>query len=383
MTIDAAILPHVAALESYVVGRPISSVARDFGLDPHAIIKLASNENALGMSPAARQVIAHLATDPSRYPDSDSFDLRARLSQQLAIDADRIMLGSGSSQLILLAARAFLCPGRAAVVSQYAFVSYASAVRSVGARVITVPARAWGHDLAQMRAAVTNDVHVVFIASPNNPTGTMVAPDALAQVIRSMPEHVLIVLDEAYRDYVEPDQRPDINVLISQHRNLLVLRTFSKVYGLAGLRVGYCLGAAGVVNVLKRLQLPFSVNTLAQAAASAALEDREFVEHSVDLNSEQRMLLGAGLQSRGFEYLPSHGNFLPVRVGDGPRIFQMLLRKGVVVRSLANYGLSEWIRVSIGLHDENRVFLQRLCDLLPAGTPRGSADTSLGAIARL
>ncbi len=383
MSIEAAILPHVAALESYGTSRPLSSVARDFGLDPHTVIKLASNENALGMSPAARQVIVELAGDPSRYPDSDSFELRAALSRQLAIDADRIMLGSGSSQLILLAARALLCPGRAAVLSQYAFVSYASAVRSVGARVITVPARDWGHDLAQMRAAVTDDVHLVFIASPNNPTGTMVASDALVQFIHSMPERVLIVLDEAYRDYVEPNLRPDINGLISRHRNLLVLRTFSKVHGLAGLRVGYCLGDAGVVNMLKRLQLPFSVNTLAQTAASAALEDREFVEHSVALNTEQRMWLGAGMQARGFEYLPSHGNFLLVRVGDGPRIFQMLLKSGVVVRSVANYGLSEWIRVSVGLHDENRAFLQRLCELLPAGTPRGSADTSLGAIARL
>lgn len=368
MAVQSSVLDHVASIPPYPPGRPIAAVAREFGLDPAKIVKLASNENALGMAPAAREILTALAEDPSRYPDSDGFDLRGELARQLKTTPDRILLGAGSSEPILLVARAFLEPGRVAVLSRYSFVSYEAAIRSVGATARIVDTKDWAQDLDGLLAAIDEDVRVLYVASPNNPTGTLIAPDDLSRFIAAVPPHVVVVLDEAYRDFVRPAQRPDTDRLLAIHPNLLVLRTFSKVYGLAGLRVGYALGAPELLDLLRRLQLPFSVSSIAQAAAIAALHDTDFVARSAADNERERERLSNRLARDGFEPVPSHGNFLLFRVGDGPATFQSLLRQGIIVRPVANYGLKEWLRVTVGLPAENDLFADALGRLLPKGS---------------
>ena len=360
MTVASSVLAHVSGIELYVPGRPIESVAREHGIEPAVIVKLASNENPFGMSPAAAQAIASLQGNPSRYPDSDSVSLRDALATHLQQPAERILVAAGSSELILLAARAFLEHGRKAVMSQYSFISYGLAVRSVAAEAITVPAVDWGHDLQRMLAAIDASVRLVFIASPNNPTGTMLAKEHIERFIAAVPSNVLVVLDEAYRDFTPPEQRPDVTRLLQRHDNLLVLRTFSKVYGLAGLRVGYGLGHPDLIGYLKRLQLPFSVSGNAQCAAVAALGDQSFVEKCAATNKSERSRLCAQLEARDVRYVPSFGNFVLLHVGDGPRVFRSLVERGIVVRPVANYGLREWIRVSVGLPQENDAFLREL-----------------------
>ena len=319
------------------------------------------------MSPLARAALAGHSEDLSRYPDSDCHDLRQALAAHLGLPVDRLMLGAGSSQLILLAARAFLDGTRAAVIPQYSFISYDSAVRSVGARPIVVPPRGWQHDLERLLGAIDDSVRLMYIASPNNPTGAMIDAQDLARFIAAVPAHVLLVLDEAYRDFVAPASRPAIEPLLDRHRNLLVLRTFSKIYGLAGLRIGYAIGDPHVIDVLRRLQLPFSLNTPAQVAGLAALQDVAFVERSYHSNLEQRAWLCGQLAANGLTVLPSHGNFALVRVGDAAGVYQALLRRGLIVRQVANYGLPQWLRVTVGLPQENRLFLDHLLAVLPAG----------------
>jgi len=365
VTIATAILRQVHDLQPYVPGRPIEAVAREHGIDPAAIIKLASNENPFGMSPAARQAIAALYGNPSRYPDSDKALLRDALAGNLSLPAEQVLVSAGSTELILLAARAVLEAGRAAVMSQYAFVYYSMAVRSVGAEAVVVPARDWGHDLDRMLAAIDARVRLVFIASPNNPTGTLLAKADIERFLAAVPAHVLVVLDEAYREFVPVADRPDTQELLRRHDNLLILRTFSKIHGLAGLRVGYGLGSAELVGYLRRLLLPFNVSVSAQSAAMAALSDRQFVTDCVDANNSERTRLCDALRVRGIDFVPSHGNFVLLRVGDGAGIFGSLLGRGIVVRPVANYGLPEWIRVSVGLPSENDAFIRELSALLP------------------
>jgi histidinol-phosphate aminotransferase len=357
-------------MEPYVPGKPIAAVARDFGHDPSRIIKLASNENALGASPAALRALLTASTEVHRYPDNDWFALRTGLARHLDVPADQIIVGAGSSELILLAARAVLAPGRSLLISQYSFVSYEGAARSVGANVVTVPTLEWRPDTEAMRAAIDPSVKLVFIASPNNPTGALVRPDVLARFVAGVPDDVLVVLDEAYRDFVAPELRLNAHELVNRHPNVLVLRTFSKVYGLAGLRVGYGIGSAPLVALLRRLQLPFSVSTAAQSAALAALADTSFVERSVAMNQAGRAELYRALAESRIEHLPSYGSFVLVRVGTGDRVFRQLLERGIVVRPVANYGLPEWIRVTVGLPQENAAFVAALRELLPGGTPR-------------
>lgn len=365
MVIDR-IVNYVLDLPPYRPGRPIAGVAREFGLDPAAIIKLASNENPFGMATAAKARLQRLEDDSSRYPDADSYELRNALATALRVDPARILPAAGSSELISLAARAVLLPGRNAVLSQYAFISYAAAIRAVGATAIVVPAVEYGHDLAAMQAAVGLQTRLVFIASPNNPTGTYTSPAALENFLAAIPDDVLVILDEAYRDYLCPQFQPTIGPLLERHPNLLVLRTFSKVYGLAGLRVGYGLGDPAFLEVLKRLQAPFSVSTLAQGAALAALQDTDFVRMSVTTNERERARLSAALDQMRVEHLPSQGNFLLLRVGDGEAACRALLRQGIIVRPVTSYGLPEWIRVTVGLAAENAHFLDALSTVVAA-----------------
>lgn len=364
MTIQDSVLTHVGAIKPYAPGKPISHVAREHSLDPQRIVKLASNENPLGMSPVARQALIASAAEGHRYPDMDCVELREVLAKHLNISMDTLLVGAGSSELIVLAARAFLDSQRAALVPQYSFVSYESAVRSVGARTIVVPGRGWHPDLGALRAAIDPAVKVLFIASPNNPTGVLVEPQALEEFIAGVPEDVLVVLDEAYRDYVEPGLCTDTAALIARHPNLLVLRTFSKVYGLAALRIGYGLGNPAMLSMLRRLQPPFSVNATAQTVAMAALSDREFRARCIEVNRAERDQLCRSLAALNIEYVPSHGNFVLVRVGDGNDVFRTLLKRGVIVRPLLGYHLPEWVRVTVGRPEENAVFLRNLREVL-------------------
>lgn len=370
LTLDASVLAHVGSLDPYIPGKPIAQVARELGLDPARIIKLASNENALGCSAAARRALAEAALHAHRYPDMECADLRGALAAHLDVPQDQIIVGAGSSELILLAAHALLAPGRAVAMPQYSFVSYEGAARAMGARAIVTPTRAWQPDLDALLAAIDSSVTMIFIASPNNPTGVLVEPHSLERFIACVPERVLVVLDQAYQDFVPRELQTDGRELVKRHPNLLVLRTFSKVYGLAGLRIGYGLGRPRLISLLRRLQPPFSVSSPAQAAALAALGDVEFVARSIASNAAERASMAAQLTALGIEHIPSYGNFVLIRVGDGAAVFRALLKQGVVVRPVASYGLPEWLRVTVGLPEENAICVRALRELLPNGTPR-------------
>lgn len=349
--------PHVLQISPYVGGKPISELARELGLDPAGIVKLASNENPLGMSPAARAAVIDALGDTPRYPDNDAWTLRQTLGRHLDVPADWIVLGAGSSDILDMAARAVLGPDASCVYSQYGFLVYPLSVQKMGARHIVVPARDHGHDLAAMAAAVRDDTRLIYVANPNNPTGTLASHDAIAAFLAAVPERVVVVLDEAYVEYLEPEDRTDAIALLRRHPNLIVSRTFSKAYGLAGLRIGYCAAHPEMAALLNRVRAAFNAGSMAQAAALAALGDTEFLRRSHDLNRAGLAQLQSAFAAMGLEYVPSKGNFVLVRVGDddaaGARVDSALLRQGVIARPVANYGLSRWLRVSVGTEAEN------------------------------
>jgi histidinol-phosphate aminotransferase len=355
---------YVRELAPYVPGKPVEDLAREMNLDPASIVKLASNENPRGPGPGVLAAIAAAAAETNRYPDGNGFALKAALSYRLGIDGAQIVLGNGSNDILELATQAFLRPGDEAIYAQHAFAVYPLATRARGATGIEVPAKDFGHDLGAMRAAITARTRIVFVANPNNPTGTWIAPANLEAFVGSVPADVLIILDEAYNEYLEPAQRADSVHWIARHPNLLVSRSFSKAFGLAALRVGYGAMAAGVAAMLNRVRQPFNVNAIAQAAAVAALADEGHVDESRAINRAGLLQLRAGLDALQVASLPSHGNFLLVRVGDAAAIYQSLLRQGVIVRPVANYGLPEWLRVTVGLPAENARFLAALAKAL-------------------
>ena len=351
---------HVRSISRYVPGKPTEEVARELGLDAATIVKLASNENPRGPGPRVRAAIADAVAELPRYPDSNGFLLKEALSRRLAVAPEQIVLGNGSNDVLELVTLAFLQPGDEAVYAQHAFIVYPLATQARGARGIEVPARDFGHDLAAMRAAITSRTRIVFVANPNNPTGTWIAPPDLLSFVASVPRDVIVVLDEAYNEYLKPAQRAKSVEWIARHPNLVVSRTFSKAYGLASLRVGYGVMHADVADFLNRVRQPFNVNSIAQAAALAALDDDAYVEESRELNDAGHAQLVAGLAKLGLRHVPSHGNFLLVEVGNGLRINGELLKHGVIVRPVGNYGLPEWLRVTIGLPHENARFLDAL-----------------------
>jgi histidinol-phosphate aminotransferase len=355
---------YVRRIAPYIPGKPIGELAREFGLAQADIVKLASNENPRGPSPAVRAAIAAATDELSRYPDGNGFALKSVLARRHEVDADQIVLGNGSNDILELATQAFLTPGDSAVYSRHAFAVYPLATQARGAHGIEVAARNFGHDLPAMRAAIATNTRVVFVANPNNPTGTWIEPLALKDFIASVPASVLIVLDEAYNEYLDPTQVAPSAAWVAEHANLLVSRTFSKAYGLAALRVGYGIMDAKVADMLNRVRQPFNVNALAQAAALAALADQPYVEDSRRLNRDGKRQLEDGLRELGLGFVPSHANFLLVKVGDAGRAYHRLLQAGVIVRPVANYGLPEWLRVTVGLADENRRFLAALAAAL-------------------
>jgi len=351
---------YIRDIAPYQPGKPIAELARELGLEEASIIKLASNENPLGVSPRAKDAIGGILADLARYPDGNGFELKRALARRYGVDESCIVLGNGSNDVLELAARVFLCSGQEAIYSQHAFAVYPLVVQASGARGIEVPAREFGHDLDAMRRAVTSKTRLVFIANPNNPTGTLVGAAALEDFISALRRDIVIVLDEAYNEYLEEAERSDSIGWLGRFPNLVVTRTFSKVYGLAGLRVGYAFAAAGVADLMNRVRQPFNVNSLALAAATAALEDHDFVRRSFELNGAGMKQITAGLKRLEIEFIPSFGNFVSFKVGDGATVFRKLLEMGVIVRPIASYGMPAHLRVTIGLESENARFLAAL-----------------------
>lgn len=351
---------HVRAIAPYPPGKPISELAREMGIAETEIVKLASNENPLGTSPRALDAMEAALADVARYPDGAGYELKAALADRYGVAREQIVLGNGSNDVLELAARAFLSPGTSAVYAQHAFAVYSLVTQAVGARGIEVPARDFGHDLTAMLASVAEHTRVVFIANPNNPTGTLLAPSELEGFLAEVPKTVLVVLDEAYYEYMAPQDRPDSLDWLGRFPNLLLCRTFSKAYGLAGLRVGYGLGHPEVVDLLNRVRQPFNVSSIAQAAAAAALRDEPFLARSQAANRAGMAQLVVGLQALKVAFIPSAGNFISFQVSDGADMYRRLLKRGVIVRPVANYGMPGYLRVSIGLASENDKFLRAL-----------------------
>jgi histidinol-phosphate aminotransferase len=336
------------------------------GLDEKKIIKLASNENPLGISPRARTAIKKELAQLARYPDGNAFDLKAALSRRHGVPQECIVVGNGSNDLLELVAGAFLAPGRAAVYSEHAFAVYPLATQARGAKSIVVPAKNYGHDLAAMLAAITPETRVVFIANPNNPTGTFVEGKELEDFIARVPRDVAVVVDEAYTEYLPPQLRYDGVSWVKKYSHFILTRTFSKVYGLAGLRVGFGLMHPGVADLLNRVRQPFNVNSLALAAAAAALGDKSFVAKSTKMNRAGMARLERGFKALGLEYIPSCANFVSFsipRKGKKSRagaVYEKLLRQGVIVRPIAGYGMPDHLRVTVGTPKENETFLRAL-----------------------
>lgn len=363
------LLAHLKDLPVYQPGRPIEEVARQYGLDPDRIVKLASNENPLGPSPRAREALQKALNTVHLYPDGHAFALRQRLAAKLGVTPEHLIFGNGSNELLEFIGHVLLEPGVDVVVSQYCFAVYPLVTRMFRANLVTVPARNHAHDLAAMRAAITPRTRVVFLANPNNPTGTWAPAAELRAFVESIPANVLVVLDEAYIEFLEdpPDFLPDLRS--GARPNLLLLRTFSKIYGLAGLRVGYGIGVPALIAALEKVRQPFNLNRLAQVAALAALDDEEHVQRTRRNNRQGLEQLQTGCRELGLPYLPSAANFLLVRVGDGAAVFEALQREGVIVRPMGAYDLPEWIRISVGTPEENQRCLEALRKVMRYGSP--------------
>lgn len=353
-------LEYVRAIAPYQAGKPIEELAREYGLAPQDIVKLASNENPLGMPASARAAVQAALDDIGRYPDANGFELKAALSKKFAVPAEWITLGNGSNDILELAASALLAPGRSCIYSQYSFAVYALATQARGARAIVVAAKNYGHDLDAMCRAITADTRLMYVANPNNPTGTFISAPEMEAFLTKVPADVVVVLDEAYNEYLPAADRFDSTAWVKRFPNLIVSRTFSKAYGLAGLRIGYAIAQPGLTDLLNRVRHPFNVNSLAQVAALAALGDAAFLAQSDELNRSGMRTLEQGCERLGLPFVPSKANFILMKVGDGARVYQELLKRGVIVRPVANYGLPEWLRVTVGLPQENARFLDAL-----------------------
>jgi histidinol-phosphate aminotransferase len=355
---------YIRAIAPYQAGKPIAEVAREFGLNEANIIKLASNENPFGVPESAKQAMADAVAELGRYPDANGFDLKGALSKRYDVPADWITLGNGSNDILEIAAHALVERGQSIVYSQYSFAIYALAAQGVGAQHIVTPAKAYGHDLAAMLAAIRDDTRLVFIANPNNPTGTFIPAAEIEDFLAKVPSHVVVVLDEAYNEFLAPQDQFESAEWVKKYPNLLVSRTFSKAYGLAGLRVGFAIAQPALTDLLNRVRQPFNVNSLAQAAAIAALNDKDFLQKGAENNTAGYQQYVAAFDKLGLQYVPSFGNFVLVKVGDdagaGARVNLSLLKQGVIVRPVGGYGLPEWLRVSIGLPEENEAFIEAL-----------------------
>ncbi len=356
--LDIAV-PGIATLTPYVPGKPLSELERELGIT--GSIKLASNENPLGPSPRVRAALVAAIDDLARYPDGGAFELRNALAQKHGLDAACVTIGNGSNDVLDMIARVFLQPGTESLFSEHAFAVYPLSSMAAGATLKMAPAKDFGHDLDAMAALISDKTRVIWIANPNNPTGTWLQRDALYAFLQHVPAQVIVVVDEAYFEYVHKAGYPDSSLWLHEFPNLLVTRTFSKAYGLASLRVGYGLSHPDTADLLNRVRQPFNVDSFAQVAALAALKDADYLQASVELNDQGLQQLSRGLDALGLDYIPSVGNFITVNVGrPATEIDQALLREGVITRPVENYGLQNCLRISVGLAAENQRCLDAL-----------------------
>lgn len=353
----------VNQLVPYVAGKPIEELARELGLSN--IIKLASNENPLGTGKKVLQAIQDALPKLTLYPDGNGFDLKKALSAKFGVDSNQITLGNGSNELLELVARAFLTPGLEVIFSQHAFAVYPIVTQAVGATAVITPALNYGYDLAAIENKITANTRLIFIANPNNPTGTLLGQDELEAFIAELPSHCLCVLDEAYSEFVTTNQSVNSVDWLNKYPNLIITRTFSKAYGLAGLRVGYGLSSPEIADILNRVRQPFNNNSLALVAAEAALSDEAYLQKTIANNCQGMLQLTEGFNSLGLDWIPSAGNFVSVDLKcPALPVYEKLLREGVIVRPIANYGLPNHLRISIGTLSENEFFLQALAQVL-------------------
>ncbi len=353
--------PQLANLPVYQPGRPLEEVARELGLPSEGLIKLASNENPLGPSPKAVEAMQQTASQIHLYPDGNAFYLRNAMAERLAVDANQLVFGNGSNEIIEFVAHALLGPGKNIVVSQYCFAIYPIVAHLNGADCITVPARDYGHNLPAMREAITPDTRIVFVANPNNPTGTLASHEDVLALVDAVPEHTLLVMDEAYFEFLESPL--DLVPRLRDKHNLLLMRTFSKIYGLAGLRIGYGIGHPEFIAALEKVRQPFNLNAMAQTAALAAIDDTGHLEATRANNAAGLEFFAQALSEMNIETVTSHANFILANVGDGTGTFQKLQERGVITRPMAGYQLPEWIRISIGTPTENEHCLSALREL--------------------
>jgi histidinol-phosphate aminotransferase len=369
---------YIEGLVPYLPGLPVEALARHSGLSAGDIVKIASNENPYGMSPRVRAVLRASAGEGHRYPDPHV--LTQALAVHTGLAPTQVVVGNGSNDVLDLVARTFLAPGDEAVSSQYAFAIYQIVTQSTGARNIVVPATpGFGHDLAGMLSAITPRTRVVWLANPNNPTGTFIPYPELKSFIEQVPEHVIVVLDEAYFEYLDPAAQTNTPAWIATHPNLIITRTFSKVYGLAGLRIGYALAHPTVAGLLNRVRQPFNTGTLALSAAVAALADQAYVRLSSERNRRGRRGLEAGLRQLGISFIPSAGNFLTAHIPDAATTYERLLERGVITRPLGGYGLPDHLRITVGRPAENARLLTALAATLGAQTPRTAKAVTVAA----
>lgn len=363
----------VQALHPYVPGKPIEELQRDLGLSD--IVKLASNENPLGLSEKVKAKLQSVFKDGARYPDGNGYILKKALVdfyvlQDRSVGMEQITLGNGSNDVLELIARAFLSRSDEVIFSEYAFAVYSIITQAIGAKAVEVPAKDWGHDLSAMSEAITSKTKLIFLANPNNPTGTAFDSNALLSFMDSVPRNVLVVLDEAYGEYITDDAFPDGLNLLSTHSNLIITRTFSKAWGLASMRVGYALSSPVIADLLNRVRQPFNVNAFALTAAATVLSDDEYLQRSVDVNQKGLDQIEKGLADLELDFIPSKGNFITFNIYPGGQndsltytgldVYQKLLEQGVIVRPLVNYKMPDYLRVSIGLASENQRFLTSL-----------------------
>ena len=363
--------PQLRDLQPYEPGKPAEDLARELGLEPGKIVKLASNENPLGPSPKARQAMIDTLERSHFYPDGGGYYLREAIAEELGLSMANVILGNGSNEIIEFLGHAYLQPGDEVVVAKHSFAVYRLMAQLFGAKVVDVPDPDFIADLDGMLAAITPKTKEVFIANPNNPTGTMVFQEDIDRFMSRVPENVIVVFDEAYYEFL--DEAPDVLKYVRAGRNVVVLRTFSKIQGLANLRIGYGVAAPEIVEVLQRARQPFNANGIAQAGALAGLRDKAHMEETRRVTREGRDFLQSEFLAMGLEFVPSHANFVLVRVGNGKNVFEALLRRGIIVRAMGSYGLPEWIRVSVGTMAQNKLFIAELRELDRGGMlPRGT-----------
>lgn len=354
--------PGVAGLQPYHPGKPVEELERELGISN--IIKLASNENALGPSPAVLATLPTI-TDLYRYPDGNGFALKQALSEFHGVSADQITLGNGSNDILDFVARVFLTDRHSSVFSEHAFAIYPIVTRSIGAEGRVVPARNYGHDLSAMLEAISDNTRVVFIANPNNPTGTCLLTEELRHFMDGVPEHVIVLMDQAYYEYAQEDDYPNCIQWLDDYRNLVVTRTFSKAYGLAGLRVGYGISHPELADLMNRVRQPFNVNSVALKTAEVALNDQQHIKKAIEFNRDGMRQLIEGLDSMGIHFIPSSANFISIDLEQNAYpVYEQLLAEGVIVRPVESYGMPNHLRVTIGLEEQNKRFLDALSKIL-------------------